>query len=117
MAFLPSILAGLAGAHYGSSILTSPRVTTRPHAAARGVLVGALSLAFFLCFLADLASSNQSNSIGSFFASLLAFEVFGFILTGWLVGIVGGLAGLLLFNVYRAEKIEAAQRRHLHPTP
>jgi hypothetical protein len=82
---------------------------------AQGAFVGIGSLAFYLSVLADVVTSTES--LGSFLGSLFFFELFGFILAGWLVCAVGGLAGLLLFNVYRAEKIEAAQRRHLHPTP
>jgi hypothetical protein len=116
VALLPAVAAGLIGASYGSSILTSSRVTTRRHAVARGILVGSGSLAFFLCVIADVVTSTSTES-SEFLQSLVFFEFFGFILTGWLVWVAGGLAGLLLFNVYRAEKIEAAQRRHLHPTP
>jgi hypothetical protein len=117
MAFLPTVVAGLIGSCYGSSILTSSRVTTWRHAVARGILVGCGSLAFYLCVLADVVTSTPSNSFGTYLGALVYLEFFGFIFTGWLVCAVGGLAGLLLFNVYRAEKIEAAQRRHLHPTP
>jgi ABC-type thiamin/hydroxymethylpyrimidine transport system permease subunit len=107
MAALPATIAGLIGAHFGSGILTSPRVVSRPRAALRGMCVGAGSLAFYLFLLADLGSSSSHES---FPAILLMLELVGFILAGWLVCIVGAFAGFLFFHEYRAEKIKEAKR-------
>jgi hypothetical protein len=86
---LPAFIAGLCGARFGSSILDPARVRTSAQAAGRGVIVAAASFLFYIILISLVTSA------GAAFFFLLFY---GSIIIGWLVTIVGALAGWLLYK-------------------
>jgi hypothetical protein len=86
---LPALIAGVCGASLGSSILDPARIQTLAQAAGRGVIVAATSFLFYILLISVAASG------GAMFFILL---IYGSIIIGWLLAIVGALAGGLLFK-------------------
>jgi hypothetical protein len=86
---LPAFVAGVCGACFGSSILDPSRVQTPAQAAGRGFIVAAASFLFYILLISVVASGGVA-----FFFLLF----YGSIIIGWLVAIVGALAGWLLYK-------------------
>jgi hypothetical protein len=86
---LPALIAGVCGACFGSSILNPSLVHTPGQAAWRGVVVAAASFMFYILLI------SVATSAGAAFFILLFY---GSIVIGWLVALVGALAGLLLYK-------------------
>jgi hypothetical protein len=95
---LPALIAGVCGASLGTSILDQSLIWTPAQAAGRGVIVAAASFLFYI-LLVSIALSG-----GAAFFMLL---IYGSIVIGWLIAIVGALAGWLLFK--RRERCNRAR--------
>ena len=86
---VPALIAGVCGASFGSSILDPARIHNSAQAAGRGVIVAAASFLFYILLI------SVATSAGAAFFVLLFY---GSIIVGWLLAIVGALAGLLLYK-------------------
>lgn len=92
-------IAGVYGAALGALILDPLHVGTGFRAFGLGCVVAGLSFVTF-AFLLSLVSGLQVNSF-DFFSAFVLFMFFGFILVGWALLLIGGVAGWLLFRRYR----------------
>jgi hypothetical protein len=92
----PLLLAGSTGFLLGASILDPNSIRSGRHAAFRGLIVAIVTyLSFSLLISAWDSYVDEYRSFVSMLASML---VIGSIFVGWLVAIVGTLAGWLLFK-------------------
>ena len=103
LVLLPTFIAGVCGACFGSSILDPSLVRTSGQAAWRGFIVAAASFLFYILLLSVVTSAG---------AAFLIFLIYGSILIGWLVAIVGALAGWLLYR--RREGFNQTTRKQNH---
>src|SRR6266852_4153901 len=98
---VPVSSAALAGFTVGSRIVDPTRRPTSGRAALRGISVALLSYVLFMAiYFGSVALSSQfsggNRSFENFPYWFLMIFVFGLIFVGWLIVIVGAIAGLLL---------------------
>lgn len=98
------LIAALYGAALGALILDPTRVGTGSQAFLQGGVVAGFSFVTFV-FLFSLFLSFQSGHF-DFFTAFFALMLYGSLLFGWLVLLVGGLAGWLLFRKYRHSVVD-----------
>lgn len=92
-------LAAFYGSTFGARILDPLDVGTGAQAFWQGTVVAGFSFVTFI-FLLSLYSGLQRGSL-DFLSAFVLLMVFGSMLVGWAVLLVGGLAGWLLFKKYR----------------
>jgi hypothetical protein len=92
---IPGCLAAISGFLIGADILDREKVTTANQAAARGFYVSLLAWLAYVPILSETLLSGFSESL---LDRLLVVLVFGSIINGWLMAIVGVGAGMLLFR-------------------
>jgi hypothetical protein len=93
------LIAGVYGAALGALILDPSRVGTGSQAFLQGGVVAGFSFVTFV-FLFSLYFGLQPGPF-DFFTAFFIFMLYGSLLFGWLVLLIGGLTGWLLFRKYR----------------
>lgn len=99
---IPGILAAISGFILGADILNPDKVRRARQAAFRGLCV---SMAAWLAFVPILSMVMGQETNMSFLNKLLLVLMFGPVVAGWLIAIVGMSTGLLL---YRLRKFQQA---------
>lgn len=94
----PAVIAGGWGAVLGASILDPAATRGAGRAALRGLAVAAAGYATYLFALCLFLGGLDSGGRGDFFKLFIVVLVYGTLLVGWLVPVLGALAGALLFK-------------------
>ena len=95
---IPIIVSGFLGLFLGSTILDTEEIKSELQATLRGLMVGLLSYLLLFTLPAILTMFTS----GDFFGTVAAFVIFflyGLFIVGWLIAVVGALAGWLLFQL------------------
>jgi len=92
----PGILGGISGFIIGADIFNPNKTTNAGEAIFRGALV---SVAAWLAFAIIMSSVVARESDTNFIGSLLFVLIFGSILVGWLIALMGASTGLLLYRL------------------
>jgi uncharacterized membrane protein len=96
---VPAVIAGISGLGIGGDILNRSIINSSLGAAKRGIRIACTSLVIYLPLM-GFAASTQYDRISPWLTLNMAFMylIFGSIYAGWLVVIIGALAGLLLYQ-------------------
>ena len=95
-ALVPILISGLIGSFLGSSILNPAKMKSGWRASVRGFLISLLTYVLFI-FLAAVSSIIPSDDPFNVIVFWGFGFLFGFYFVGWLILLVGTLAGWLLF--------------------
>lgn len=98
---IPSFLAAISGFFLGADILNPKKVKGAWHAAVRGLCVSLLAWLAFVPILSAVAGSSLNMS---FLHRLSLVLLFGSVIIGWLVALVGIATGLLLYRFRKAHQ-------------
>src|SRR5215212_10152555 len=94
----PVIIAGGWGAALGAEILDREQTRSAGRATFLGLVVAGVSFVTYLLILCFCLSGFGLDPRSSFFGLFILFLVYGSLLVGWLVALVGALAGALLYK-------------------
>lgn len=94
----PVIIAGGWGAWLGPSILDPRETRSAGLAALKGLCVTGASFVTYIFAICFITCISDSGSGGNFCGLFLMLLIGGTIFVGWLLAIVGALAGVLLFR-------------------
>lgn len=103
----PVVIAGGWGAALGAEVLDREKTRGVGRAAFLGTAVAGLSFVTYLLVLCFCLSGFGLDPSGSFIGLSILFLVYGTLMFGWLVGLVGALAGAQL---YKRQESPDAQR-------
>ena len=95
----PLLISGLVGALLGASILDTQRVRSGWRAALRGLLIAVIAYLLYAIVLSTwegYANHGAFSSGEAFTRMLMMVLIWGAIFFGWVVAIVGALAGWIL---------------------
>lgn len=95
-AIIPIILSGLMGMLLGSKILDIDETKSEINAIGLGFAVAMLSFLFLFVVPAILIIFTSGDIFGTM-AAFVVFFLYGLLIIGWLVAIIGAVAGLLLY--------------------
>ena len=107
---VPVIITWGWGASLGATILDPSITQGAGQAALRGLGVSGASFLTYLFVLSFGIASLSNNSRGDFLKLFIIFLVYGTILVGWLVAIVGALTGVQLYKKIESERIPAGDK-------
>ncbi|MBV9211534.1 MAG: hypothetical protein JOZ52_12930 [Acidobacteria bacterium] len=96
-------IAALYGGALGVEILKPESIGKGSQAFGQGCLVAALSFVTFIFLISVLTGMQQGRL--DFFTVFFTLMIFGSLLVGWAVVLLGGLAGWLLFKRYRCRVV------------
>jgi hypothetical protein len=102
-ALAPILLSVLMGLLLGSDILDPKETKSKLKAVGLGLSVAALSFLFLFLIPAILTVFTSDDTLGTI-AAFAVFFLYGLFIVGWLVAIVGALAGLLLYLLREKEE-------------
>ena len=101
---IPGLLAAISGFILGADILNPDKVRSARQAAFRGLCV---SMAAWLAFVPILSMLIGSETNMGFLHKLLLVLMFGPVVAGWLIVIVGTATGLLLYRLRKPQQAMA----------
>ena len=96
---VPVVIAGICGLLLGATILDAEEVKTAGQAIVRGLMVALLSYLLLFTVSALILAFNNDDLAGLIVTWAILF-LMGLLVVGWLVALVGGVAGWLLY-LYR----------------
>jgi hypothetical protein len=100
----PVLMAGISGFSLGYGILDPGEIKSTGQAMVRGLLVALLSYLFFFIASALILAVMNNDESGFIIAWAVIF-LYGFLYVGWLITMVGLVAGLLLYQ-YRIKRLD-----------
>lgn len=106
---VPILTAGLSGFALGYTILDPGEVKSVAQAMVRGLMVSLLSYLFFFMVSSLILTVNNNGEPG-FIIGWAVFFLYGFILVGWLIAIMGLVGGWLLF-LFRLKRLDTRELR------
>jgi len=101
---LPILAAGVSGCTFGAMLMKPNFIPSSPRAVWQGIMVGllfyilfafALSIGYTILFAIGGSTRNPIDN----FLGMLGIASVGAVMFGWLVLLVGGLAGWVLFRI------------------
>jgi len=99
----PILLASLFGFNFGSKILDPLVARTAISASIRGAIISLLAFLIYLSMVSMIFYGNARYGSGSIIAFVFTF---GLVIVGWLVLLVGSLAGYTLFRLSLGEQFQ-----------
>lgn len=96
----PIILAGICGLLLGSTILDFDETKSASQAAVRGLFVGLLTYLLLFTLPLIIFAFISTDLVNDFIGFILLFAitfVYGLFIVGWMIAVVGAIAGWLLY--------------------
>jgi uncharacterized membrane protein len=103
----PVIITGAWGASLGAKILDPAATRSAGRAALIGLAVSVASFVSYVLILSLCFATLGLNPRGGVLTVFISLLIYGSILVGWLVGVVGALAGALLYKKLASERVSA----------
>ena len=103
----PVIITGAWGASLGAKILDPAMTRSAGRAALIGLAVSVVSFVSYVLILSLCFATLGLNPEGGVLTVFISLLIYGSILVGWLVGVVGALAGALLYKKLASERVSA----------
>lgn len=109
----PVIITGAWGATLGATILEPATTRGVGRAALIGLAVSGASFVSYVLTISLCLGGPGFNFAEDFLKVFILLMVYGTVFVGWLVGILGALAGALLYQRIAGERVTAGGKRPL----